>query len=288
MTAQRKWATTTVTYPQATGSVEKITPAVAEQLLSKNTNNRRMKEGSVRYYHNMIENGKWQLNGESIKVARDGTLLDGQHRLQAIVNSGVPVETFVVRGLPLDSFKTIDAGKSRSLADYVKLDGVACSQPHVLAAAARVAMCFNKDTGEYVYQSFRLSPTDLLQFIANHDKLEQSVEKTMSLGVKKIASASVSAGLHYIFSILDPDAAEEFFSRLESGADLEDGSPILALRNRLIASRGVGRAGAGHAKMTVSYFVSAFNAFRAGVKIKNVTYSPDRLIVLNDFAGAMR
>lgn len=280
----KKWAASPSSY---SAKVETVTPQMAKDWLAKNTNNRSMSQRTVEYYQDMITRNVWQVNGESIKIAEDGTLLDGQHRLQAIANSGVSIDTFVVRGLSTESFKTIDAGKSRSNADYLKINGSKCTQTHVLAAAARVAMAFDKVTGEYVYTSSKTSPSQIIWYVENNPGLENSVITQLKNVERKIVSTSVAAGCHYIFSVLDPESADDFFHALSTGANLDDGSPILALRNRLISMAGSGRAGGTHQKMIVSYFVTAFNAYRAGRKLASVSYSPDRLIVLNDFAGSM-
>ena len=103
-------------------AVETITPGEARQILEGNENNRRLNMATVDYYRRQIENGVWQINGESIKLDDRGYLLDGQHRLLAIVKANKPVTTLVVRGLSSEAFKTIDAGKSRSMSDYLKIE----------------------------------------------------------------------------------------------------------------------------------------------------------------------
>jgi len=283
VTKPKNWTKTSYS-----AQVETVTPAMAQEWLNVNTNNRPKNKNTVLHSQTMIENGQWQINGESIKISDAGTLLDGQHRLQAIVNSGVPVEMFVVRGLSTEAFQTIDAGKARSYGDFLKINGTTSTNPAALAAAARVAMSFNKDTGEYVYSGSKTSVPSLIQFTDNHIGLVNCVQTQITaLYGKKLCSVSVAAGLNYIFSLVDPEAADTFFSSLATGANLEDGSPVLALRNRLISLSGGGHAGATHQKMIISYFVQAFNAYRAGRKIQSVSYSPERLIVLNDFAGSM-
>ena len=61
-----------------------ITPEMAREYLEKNSHNRRLSERSVRNLATAIKNGEWQVNGEAIKVDKEGNLLDGQHRLSAI------------------------------------------------------------------------------------------------------------------------------------------------------------------------------------------------------------
>ena len=49
-----------------------------------------------------MQDGKWRLNGKTICFDSTGRLLNGQHRLSAVVRSGVTLTTVVVRGLDPD------------------------------------------------------------------------------------------------------------------------------------------------------------------------------------------
>ena len=60
-----------------------ITPELAHEWLGFNTHNRNIRQRIVTAYAADMTGGDWQWNGESIKFAEDGTLLDGQHRLAA-------------------------------------------------------------------------------------------------------------------------------------------------------------------------------------------------------------
>ena len=80
-----------------------------------------------------IQRGEWTLNGESIKFDTDGHLIDGQHRLRAVLAAGQPITTIVVRGLPSDARETVDIGHSRNLADLIAMRGERWNT--VLAAA---------------------------------------------------------------------------------------------------------------------------------------------------------
>ena len=78
------------------------------------------------------------LNGETVKIASDGTILDGQHRLYACIQAGVPFETVVIRGLPPEAQDTIDTGMARKFADQLALRGEVNTP--LLAAITRWAM----------------------------------------------------------------------------------------------------------------------------------------------------
>lgn len=71
-----------------------------------------------------MREGKWQLNGESISVAADGTLLNGQTRLNAVIAAGVTVPMLIVTGIRKETFATFDQGRNRSNSDIFSIAGV--------------------------------------------------------------------------------------------------------------------------------------------------------------------
>ena len=104
---------------EVTTSIEMVTEEIAESWLQKNTMNRRLESGRVNSYKSQLMNDVWQFNGQPIIFATDGTLLDGQGRLTAIFESGVPMACLVVRGVPKSSFSSMDTGKTRTVADVL-------------------------------------------------------------------------------------------------------------------------------------------------------------------------
>ena len=106
-------------------NVEVITPAVAaEYLRLYNQGNRKPNKAQVAYYAKMMNEGEWELNGESIKFSGSGEtlrLLDGQHRLMACVEANVPFETLVVRDIEEKTFDTLDQGCCVKRARYSAL-----------------------------------------------------------------------------------------------------------------------------------------------------------------------
>jgi hypothetical protein len=80
-------------------TVEIINPEEAQAYLDNNAKHRPIKEKKVDAYMTEMADGRWRLNGKTICFDTDGRLLNGQHRLSAVVKSGVSLTTVVVRGL---------------------------------------------------------------------------------------------------------------------------------------------------------------------------------------------
>lgn len=101
--------------------IEKITPERAATLLQNNQNNRPLDKARISLYTHAIESGQWVLNGDTIKLSPLGRLLDGQHRLNAIVRAGVPVVTVIAYDVDESVFPTIDCNKVRTSGDALHI-----------------------------------------------------------------------------------------------------------------------------------------------------------------------
>lgn len=108
---------------QEIAEITTVTPNQAERWLSSNTSNRRIDTARVDMLARDMMRGKWKFNGDAIRFAKDGTLLDGQHRLTACVMADKPFQTLVIRGLDAETQKTMDLGKARTLGDVLTIGG---------------------------------------------------------------------------------------------------------------------------------------------------------------------
>jgi hypothetical protein len=102
-------------------SIETITPKQAEKYLQFNTSNRNLRKSLVSQYARDMANGKWRLTHQGVAFNCDGTLLDGQHRLKAIVESGVTVQMLVARGVDSKHQLVMDDHAKRSAGDALTL-----------------------------------------------------------------------------------------------------------------------------------------------------------------------
>lgn len=98
-----------------------ITPDDARKYLETNTDNRSVRPGHVKALARAMKNGEWKLLHQPIAFDEKGVLLDGQHRLLAVLQSGVTIETLVAWEAERASFDCIDIGAKRSLGDITGL-----------------------------------------------------------------------------------------------------------------------------------------------------------------------
>lgn len=99
-----------------------ITPAAAKAFLENNTDNRKKRGWWVLSLANMIKRGEWILTHQGIAFTKSGKLIDGQHRLEAIVESGIALEILVVTDVDDEAFKVIDSGVKRTLSDLTGMN----------------------------------------------------------------------------------------------------------------------------------------------------------------------
>lgn len=244
---------------QPTVEIVDVSPEMAEQWLSRNSNNRNLRGQVIASYARDMTNGSWVLNGETVKISSAGQLLDGQHRLNAVVDAGVTVPMIVVRDIAPEVMPTVDAGARRTYADALRMAGE--ENTSVLAAVARRALLWDRG---YRTKTGSLSPTatELTAFLEQHMRLRGSAEVASKIASKTLLPASIIGLCHWLFSDLDPDEAGEFLSRLADGDGLAADDPIAALRNRIVKMRvGGGRVNETEA---IALLVMAWNARRAG------------------------
>jgi hypothetical protein len=98
-----------------------ITPTMAIKWLEGNVHNRTLSQKTVDAFARDILLGHWVITHQGIAFAKDGTLIDGQHRLWAVVESKKAVLMNVTTGLDLSTQNAIDIGRNRSVRDIIAL-----------------------------------------------------------------------------------------------------------------------------------------------------------------------
>jgi hypothetical protein len=253
-----------------TAEIEAIDPRIAAQHLSHNLKNRNIRTWIVARYAHDMRSGNWRMAGEPIKFAHDGTLLDGQHRLEAVIDSDTTQSFLVVRGLPNESQQVMDSGASRLLSGQLQIAG----HPNAsrLASTARLAYLFEngllfKDTAKIG----AVTNSDLINFIDLNPDLHDAVA-TMPGKTRKRnridANPATICCFTWITRRTSPDASAEFLTLLATRAGLPEDSPILALDSRL---RELSRVKAHITGPTsLSLFVRAWNAWRLGKPLRRL------------------
>jgi hypothetical protein len=219
--------------------IETISPKTATSLLQSWNGNRNVSKVLLdRYTKDMAANQFESLNGETLKVSESGKLVDGQHRLMALVAANATLKFLVVRGVAEESFVTIDSGKSRSVADVVGIAGFV--NTHTAVAAARIMIQF-QELG-LMSRDPRLKPskTEIIRFIEiNNETIQASIHLVERAKARTFIGMSIPVAIHALATMAGLGAkADRFMTELGSGIfDVEDVTrhPVYLLRQRLIA-----------------------------------------------------
>lgn len=247
--------------------VEEIDPKTAAQMLERNTHNRMIRQRHVDAMARDMENNQWRMNGEAIKIAKDGTILDGQHRLLAVVQSGVTITTAVVVNLDPEDQDVMDSGRTRTFADILRLRGETYS--HEKAALVRKIIMWEQ-------QSLRSNTLEITRqemldvFLSEREEIEEAVVMAVRCANSMNAPRSVMSLVAYLLYQVDPEDADFFLSRAADGQDLVEGNPIYALRralqNRLYVNSTV-------ATYTIlGLCLKAWNAWRDGREVQVLAF----------------
>lgn len=246
-----------------------VTPELAREWLGFNTHNRKLRERAVNAYAGDMRDGAWRWNGETIKFASDGALLDGQHRLAAIALAEITLPMLVVRGLPNETQETIDGGAKRTFADVLALRGE--SNTSALAAITRSVMLWEtgvrRSAGARATTNAQLLKT-LEKYAWLRDVARDSCQVSRDCGLPP----SIVGLCWWLFQQLDDEDAEFFFRRLADGQNLAEANPIYELRRTIRASQTV--RGERSATFLTAITIKAWNAYRDGAKVRVLTYRP--------------
>lgn len=240
-----------------------ITPNLAEKMLAKNLGNRAVRDLRVAVLARDISEGNWRQTGEAIKFDWTGKLIDGQHRLHAIIMAGRATRMLVIRGLDPESQKVIDTGTKRSAGDALRMAGER-SAPNVIAAAIRILIGLESGVTSAVGSRLPdVTHSEVLDYFAGRE--ESLASAALAAGrVAKVMGASVStvAAFAYLTAQIDAEASFRFLSDLENLRTGGKGDPryTLSLRIRSIRERGERTS----QTQQLYYFLRAWNAWREG------------------------
>lgn len=246
-------------------SVRHVDPGLAEEWLEANTANRRISTATVDRYARDMQAGDWQLNGETLKFGRTGRLLDGQHRLKAIIQSGETVTMLVVDGLDEATFDTIDLGERVHFNKILAERGV--RNYSSVAAALKIVLCIELDRS---LGSYLPTNAELEGALNRHPGI---LELGADVHVRPLEPGTAFA-LAYLFRRSNEEKAAEFLRKLRGLGSFDERDPVLHLRNRLEDKRTGKMLGEDTPSTRLALCIAAWNAFAKGKSVAKLTLKP--------------
>lgn len=257
---------------EITVGIETITPEVASKMLESSVGNfRNIDRGRVAKYAAEMISGKWLFNGETIKL-NGACVIDGQHRLAAIVKSGVTVECVVIRNLDKMTGVTIDCGKGRTLSDWVKYRGI--KNAVSVTSMARNVVLYNAGRwGSQSVSSGYIKDSDIIEYIESHSEQLQAAHHISDPCAAIIPRSFLGALLVIACGGRPPsenNMCNWFCDALHSGSGLNEGEPVLVLRNKMIGVEKSRRESLFLQKMVLTL---AWNKTIKGERVKILKYA---------------
>lgn len=236
-----------------TAVVRTITPQDAKKILkSSNHPNRTLRKARTYIYADDMKNGNWLMTGEPIIMDDDNNLLNGQHRLEAVVLSEIPQDFILVRGIDKKAFIAMDSGQLRTPGDMLTISGIVSGtqQGKPLGVACSYAITYalgiprRAATGPQITKSGNIhrAPNDsanLVAYAKKHPAVVKSVNFTLKLikGVKPLLPIAVVAWVHYETTKIDADLADKFVMSFVTGSGLRAGDAVSTLREACIENK---------------------------------------------------
>lgn len=196
---------------------EDVTPTLAADYLKKNTHNRPLNRARVAEYAEAMRAGRWHVSHQGVAFDAAGNLIDGQHRLHAIVSSGCTIRMQVTMGLTREALLVIDTGRARTVAQNLSLMGKTHAKS--VTAWSNVARAVIQG-GEG--RTFSAGEVERI-----YDELGATIDAAMSSFGTRINNGSVG-GAFLLTYRKDPGKVVAFFEQFLKGEGLTHGSPVLA------------------------------------------------------------
>ncbi|WP_338663896.1 GAF domain-containing protein [Pararoseomonas sp. SCSIO 73927] len=207
--------------------VEVITPGEAARDLRAGGPGSTPSRNSVDAITRDIATGRWKLNAQPICFSGTGRLLDGHHRLMAVVAANTPIPVLVVRGLSDVAAGTYDRHTPRSSAVRHPLG----SFGDAALAAAMANLLWRREHRNPTVRAKKATPAEVQQILEEHPRL--LALRGFGRRMIDFGRASVMGYAAYVIEREHPAKAAFFLRAIETGANLAEGHPVLALRDQM-------------------------------------------------------
>lgn len=253
-----------------------VSPEIASAMLEHNTNNRPASKATASHYARQMSAGAWRETFTPIQFSGD-RLVDGQHRLLAVIESEVAVPLWVGFGVADEAFGYVDIGRKRSAGDIFSINGVPNSS--LVAAAVRWIHAYEHghsafSTGGDVYKPIK-DPAPLYQYYEtlNAVRVQNACKAGQWFAHNRVPTPSIATACHYICAGKNAAQADEFFHKVADGIGFKSKSePEYKLRDRLVSRQVVPTT-----KQVFAYIIITWNAVRQNKRLSNLVHEGGKL-----------
>jgi hypothetical protein len=256
--------------------VQKITPKKAADLLQVNTVNRPLSKPVVRAFAAAMKRDDWRVTHQGIAIDSNGVLVDGQHRLAAVIEAGIPVEMTVFTDVPPDTFDVLDTGKRRSAADTLAIEGE--KHTHQLASMLRTVFLYeNAADTSWSGRNATLTNHQILAVLGEHPNIRDFISLGEHIARETGMIKSAAGAASYLVDHANKVSLAPWYEGIIDGAGLTKTDPRLKFRN-LMLTMARKQTGVVHRRRDtrehVALYLKAFNAWASGESLSHLRYNP--------------
>jgi hypothetical protein len=222
-----------------------LTPQLAERFLASIKLERNMSRQTINRYRKSLRDKHWDsLNGDTLCFDRSGHLVDGQQRCAAVIEEGISLDTFVIRGVKADIFFGKDKGKKRTVADSLSMLGY--TSVNALASTLKLLHLYKANNLRHLTSSASGVVTGYddraaVELLKTHVHLPETLPEYVSVHQSQLlpARAVTSKSLWVFYCYLLPRIERKtalYFLRGLCGYGLDDNSVMTFLHRRLMRS----------------------------------------------------
>lgn len=221
-----------------------VTPNVAKEFKARMGKNRNPMASITRKYARDRLSGNWYTTHQGIAFNADGELIDGQHRLESIIDSGVPCYMLVTTGIAREAMKAMDKGAVRTAAHSLQIVG------HALGSSRAVAIARRMIVGTGGNRSYQISDMLLMEFIdLNFDAIDFTITHVIERHCPAVVAGCIARAYWHYDSIDLARFCQALCDKVPFNETEErDRAPAL-LRQAVALSRG--KTGAHFAKLAL-------------------------------------
>ena len=254
--------------------IETMTPSIARSYLEDAAVNRSISEPAVKRYAAAMKKGQWTLS-QPICFDAFGKLVDGQHRLMAVIKADMPVKFNVLRGIA--NIRHLDAGRARKASDVLQMLGF--KNANTLAAIARMVMVSEGDNEGFPLPSGTRGADITLDDIIKRCEEDSAisyiaaqVNGTEKVFSRMLKSSAIAGWFIYMVSNSDIDGMilDDFLDQASGRQPGMDTNPAVVLYRTLNNSRTDQRRMG--KKERLALLIKAWNAYVSNREIKKLFY----------------
>jgi hypothetical protein len=216
-----------------------VTPEIARGYLTRNKNNRRVKKAHLIRLSNDMKKGLWkEETAEMIKISNQGNILDGQHRLLAVIESNVSIYFHFAIGLKDEVFSVLDTGSLRNASDSFYVSGVKNST----SVPAMISLHYGLKNGNKDHYAQKYTKLTNFELLEKYNERSDFWDNVATNSVKwyqsfaKILAPQIIGGIYSLISDVDSEKGLKFMNELCTGYDISN--PVInVLRNSLIKDK---------------------------------------------------